>query len=261
LIRSRAQVVSSFTTIKGSLIDETYAAFRVWDLSYSKPVNLKRIREEDSVTSKSGSWRREVAAAIRRRFDPGGRDRPLVELAQAGCDREIWKPLLLWHMTRDDFLLRDFLSGWLYDRYVAGIWRLRTEDVARYLRGLGSRPGVRVAGSWSASTTSRVASGLLRIAVDFGLMTGRVVREFAPYHLPEESFIYLLHAMVEREANARKVVESSDWHMYLMDAADVEQELLRLHQYRRLHYEVAGSLARLDLPWRSAAEYARVLAS
>ena len=33
-----------------------------------------------------------------------------------------------------------------------------------------------------------------------------------------------------------------------MDADDVERELLRLHQFRRLHYEVAGSLAQLDLP-------------
>ena len=35
--------------------------------------------------------------------------------------------------------------------------------------------------------------------------------------------------------------------MYLMASEDVERELLRLHQFRKLHYEVAGSLARLEL--------------
>ncbi len=47
--------------------------------------------------------------------------------------------------------------------------------------------------------------------------------------------------------------------MYLMAAEDVEREILRLHQFHRLGYEVAGSLARLDLPADSPAAYAREL--
>jgi hypothetical protein len=42
-----------------------------------------------------------------------------------------------------------------------------------------------------------------------------------------------------------------------MDATDVELELFRLHQFRKLHYEVAGSLARLKLPAASAADFVR----
>ena len=81
----------------------------------------------------------------------------------------------------------------------------------------------------------------------FGLMRGTVTREFASYHLPDESFLYLLHAMIELQPNAREVVHSTDWRMFLMDAADVERELFRLHQFRRVHYEVAGSLAQIDM--------------
>jgi hypothetical protein len=44
-----------------------------------------------------------------------------------------------------------------------------------------------------------------------------------------------------------------------MDPGDVERELLRLHQFRKLHYEVAGSLAQIKLPATSAAEYAKEL--
>ena len=97
-----------------------------------------------------------------------------------------------------------------------------------------------------SATTARVASGLLRIAADFGLLNGGTVKEFASYHLPDESFIYLLHAIAELEPNARRMIESPEWRMYLMDAEDVEREILRLHQFRRGAYEVAGSLARLD---------------
>jgi hypothetical protein len=45
----------------------------------------------------------------------------------------------------------------------------------------------------------------------------------------------------------------------LMSPEDVEQELLRLHQYRLIEYEAAGSLVRLKLPCSSPREYAQRL--
>jgi hypothetical protein len=162
-------------------------------------------------------------------------------------------------MTRDEFLVRDFLVNWLDPQFRAGVYRLRAEDVFPYLRGLSKKSDIAWSGKWSDSTLKRVGSGLLRIATDFGLLQGSQTREFASYHLPEESFLYLLHAMMDREANARRVIDAEDWRMFLMDAEDVERELLRLHQFRRLEYEVAGSLAQIKLPAASAADFAREL--
>ena len=42
----------------------------------------------------------------------------------------------------------------------------------------------------------------------------------------------------------------------LMLPSDVERELFRLHQYRKLDYQIAGSLVQLSLPCASACEYA-----
>jgi hypothetical protein len=260
MAEARAQVVSSFTVIKGALIDETYAVFREWDFALSRLENLKRGKAANLVGAVSSHWNRDVAKVLNRRFDPAGRDRPLVELAQAGVAREAWRPLLLWHMTRDEFLVRDFLVHWLYPRYVEGVFRLHAEDVVPYLEGLSTRKGITWSGAWAESTMARVATGLLRMAVDFGLLAGKQAKEFGSYHLPEESFLYLLYAMAHGKPNARRIIEAEDWRMYLMDARDVERELLRLHQFRRLHYEVAGSLSQLQLPQRSLADYVRELA-
>jgi hypothetical protein len=256
---ARSNVVSSFTIVKGSLIDETYSVFRSWDYGLSKLENLRRAREENRMGATSANWALNVAKVINRRFDPDGRDRPLVELAKSGCDREVWKPLMLYHMTRDEFLVRDFLVNWLPPQFTEGAYRLPAKDVFPYLQALTGKKGIEWSGSWSDSTLKRVGSGLLRIAVDFGLLKGAQTREFASYHLPEESSLYLLHAMMDTEANARRIIDAEDWHMYLMDSADVERELLRLHQFRRLHYEVAGSLAQIKLPAPSAAKYVREL--
>jgi hypothetical protein len=256
---SRSTVVSSFTVIKGSLVDETYAAFAAWDFSLSKRQNLQQLERDNTIAASSRNWARDVRKVLNRRFDPAGRDRPLVVLAKGDCDRELWRPLLLWHMTRDEFLVRDFLISWLYPQYELGAYRLGADDVVAYLGSLESKNGIRWSGHWTQATRDRVASGLLRIAADFGLLAGGSQKEFNSYHLPDESFLYLLHAMTTAERNARRVIESPDWRMYLMDSRDVEREILRLHQFHRLSYEAAGTLATLDLPAESPAAYAEEL--
>ncbi len=256
---TRASVVSSFTIIKGSMIEETYVVFRDWDFDQSREQNLAAMKETNSIGATSANWLRDVAFVLHRRFDPNGRDRALVSLAKSGVSFEVFRPILLWHMTRDEFLVRDFFTNWLFPQFQDGALRVRVEDILPYLselhvKGLTEAP-------WKESTSKRVASGLLRMAVDFGLMRGTARREFTAYHLPEESFLYLLHAMSEVQPNAHAVVHSPDWQMFLMEPRDVERELFRLHQYRRVHYEVAGSLAQLKLPCDSAAAYVEELAA
>lgn len=251
----RARVVSSFTIIKGALIDESYDVFRMWDWGIAKKDNLDKVRNGEILSSTSDNWRRDVAKVLNRRFDPMEHDLPLVQLAKAGCPLDIWRPILLWHMTRDEFLLRDFLANWLYGQHQDGALWVDTPEVANYLGTLHKRKGIEIENAWSEQTTKRVASGLQRMATDFGLLEGHQRRRFSSYHLPEESLMYLLHAMTDQERNVNSMLELPDWHMYLMDAANVERELLRLHQFKRLHYETAGSLGQLQLPCNSAADY------
>lgn len=252
---SRKNVVSSFTVVKGALIEETYAVFNTWDFARTKRENLDRLRSENFIGAGSATWLRDVAKVLNRRFEPAGRDRALVMLARNGCPLEEWKPLLLWHMTRDEFLVRDFLQNWLFPAFDAGAYRVRVEDVEHYLAGIQSR-GAQTEHAWSEETTNRVATGLLKIATDFGLLRGSVLRELASFHLPERSFLYLLHALRDEKRSPAMVIAAEDWRMFLMRASDVEQELLRLHQFRKVDYQVAGSLIELTLPCATSGEYA-----
>jgi hypothetical protein len=252
---SRSNVASSFTVVKGAMIDETYAVFAAWDFARSKRENLDRLRDENFIGASSATWLRDVAKVLNRRFEPDGRDRALVVLAKSGCDLAEWKPLLLWHITRDEFLVRDFLQNWLFPAYDSGAFRVRPEELHAYLQGIGTR-GATTEHAWTEQTMKRVAAGLLKIAVDFGLLRGSVVKEFASFHLPERSFVYLLHALRDEKLSPSKVVGSPDWRMFLMRPGDVEHELLRLHQFRKLEYQVAGSLVQLSLPCTSSREYA-----
>ena len=250
------QRASTSLAIRGSLIDASYARFREWSASGT---GLERhVLEQSSLHfGSSESANEKIQTELRRRFDPTGRDLPLAVLAAGRCAGHLWRPILLWHLARTDVLLRDFLLNWLYPRYADGVVVLRADDVRPYLAQLPPRGLLKA--PWSEETSSRVASQLLHVAADFGILKGKLTREFALQHLPDESFLYVLHALVDLQPNAREVVQSPDWRIFLMDADDVERELFRLHQFRRVHYEVAGSLAQLKLPCSSAVAYAREL--
>lgn len=257
---ARTNVVSSFTVIKGTMIPETYRVLAEWDLSQSKKANLDRLRDENFIGTASATWLRDVAKVLNRRLNPQGEDLALVLLAKGGLPVSDWRPILLWHMTRDEFLLRDFLVNWLYPQFEDGAYRLRPEDLGGYLATVPERGG-QVEHEWTEATSRRVEAGLFRAAVDFGLLKGTQVREFASYHLPERSFLYVLHALRDQLTNPTKIIASPEWRMYLMAPQDVERELLRLHQYRKLHYEAAGSLVQLTLPYDSALDYAKAIAA
>jgi hypothetical protein len=252
---SRAKVASSFTVVKGALIDETYTAFKGWDLNRSKRANLDRFRAQNPIGAKSATWLRDVAKVLNRRFDPAARDRPLVQLAKNGCGLDEWKPLLLWHMTRDEFIVRDFLQNWLFPAHDNGTVRIHSKDVVTYLAGIDGRGAV-TEHSWSEATTRRVSAGLLKISTDFGLLRGVTTKEFTTFHLPERSFIYLLHALREETTSPGRIIDSTDWRMFLMRPSDVEAEILRLHQFQKLDYQVAGSIIQLSLPCASPVGYA-----
>lgn len=252
----RSDVVSSFTVIKGALVTETYEAFRHWDFAEDRRANLTRLKARNVFAAKSVSWLRDLAKVLNRRFDPNCRDRALVRLAQRGVGLDVWRPALLWHMTRDEFLVRDFLIHWLAPQHEEGVLRIHVSDVLPYLRHIEQRGMTQDGRPWSDHTRERVASGLLGIAADVGLLTGSAVKEFGSHHMSDEAFLYLLHAIADVEANRADVINSPQWQMYLFHPSDVEQEVLRLHQYRRLHYERAGSIVALSLPCASATEYA-----
>jgi hypothetical protein len=259
LLAERTGVVSSFTIIKGALVAETYEAFRHWDFGEDRRTNIARLKDLNIFGAPSGTWLRDLGKVLNRRFEPDQRDRPLVRMAQAGVDLATWRPALLWHMTRDEFLVRDFLIHWLEPRFREGTFRIRVDEVYPYLDQIQQRGLTQDGKRWSEQTRKRVASGLLGIAADLGLLRGSAVKEFGSHHLSDEAFLYVLHAVADIEPNGADVIRSPEWQMYLYQAAEVEQELLRLHQFRKLHYERAGTIVALSLPFGSAAEYAESL--
>ena len=248
--------ISSFLAIKGLFIEETFRSFRDWDLGISSKDNLAQIVETNSIGAASTAWLQNIVRVLRSRYDVDGPDRSIVLLAQQGWHIDEWRPILLWHASRNDDLLRLFLEDWLFEQHELGIVLIKADAVREFLAEL-TRVQLGIHDAWKHTTLDRVANGLLKTATDFHLMRGRTVKEFTSYRLPELSFLYMLHELMDREQSTRKLIDAADWRVFLLRPEDVENELLRLHQFGKLRFERAGSFLELTLPFDAAEDFVR----
>ncbi len=255
-MKASEEKLSSYLAIKGPFVETTFRAFSDWDFSQTPQENFEQIEATNNVGASSDGWLKQFIRVIRQRYDLADADRPLIELVQQGWHIDDWQPVQLWHISQHDELLRVFLTGWLFDQREQGIVVISVDAVVEFLHAL-IKKRLGSVDQWKENTYRRVASGLLKTAAEFHLMRGRVSKEFESYRLPERSLIYLLYVLMERENNTRKVIEAEDWRLFLMKPNEVEEELLRLHQFGKLRFERAGSFLELTLPCDSTDEYVR----
>ena len=249
--------VSTFSVTKGGRIAETYACFSQWNLSQTLDENLRQFREKNPILADTEAWLKEMRRILHVRFGDIERHHTLIYLAKGRLPQAVWTPILLWHLCLRELLLSDFLETWLYPRKREGLLRVRSEDVRDYIKGLEARE--LVDRQWTQNTIRRMASGIPTYSSNFGLLRGKAVKEIASYHLPDEALLYVLHWLAEQSASAERILSDVRWRRFLMSRQDVEQELLRLHQLRRLRFDVMGSVMALELPFRTVRNYVKHL--
>jgi hypothetical protein len=243
---------------KGALIEETYTAFQHWDLSLPFRENIKHLHRTNPIGAKNEGWLTENLKTISSRFAHDENFESLVALARGRIGFTPWKACYLWHIGNVDELYYRFATEWLFERYQNGVSAVLNSDPLPFVKHItGGKTATGAPLSEYGSKT--ISSDLLRMAVAFDLMEGRLKRKFRIYHLPRAAFLYVLHGIADQGGNTAQIINSKDWRLFLLAPSDVERELLRLHQYQVLEYEVAGSITALRLPDRSQKEYVRSL--
>ena len=238
---------------KGVLVQETYQLFSDWDFGLSPEANLARGLIGRQATQ---GWDNEVVATVRRRI----RDFPLVKslivLAQRKMPLADWRGCLrLWvGATEEPF--HSFATGWLFDERVRGRSVIRSDDLLQVVdEAAGQR--VRMTAPLSEYSRIRAARDLLKTACDLGMLEGDgPARAFSNITMSDDVLVYYAQLIAELEGEPSRVPSSRLWRLAYMSPQDVHLALLHLHQFRRLNYQVAGSLAQLGLQARSAVEYA-----
>jgi len=238
---------------KGVFVQETYQLFANWEFDLSPELNLERGLRGRQTTQ---GWDKEVVVTVRRRIRDFARVKSLIVLAQRKMSIGDWRNCLrLWvGATEEPF--HTFATGWLFDERVRGRSVIRSEDLIPVVDEVAARLAPR-ASPISDYSRIRAARDLLKTAADLGMLEGGGPdRRFSDIALGDDVLVYYAQLIADLEGDPSRVPASRLWRLAYMSPQDVHLALLRLHQFRRLNYQVAGSLAQLALPATSAVEFA-----
>jgi hypothetical protein len=229
---------------KGVFVQETYELFAAWDGDKSAVDNLKSGLSGKHSTA---GWEHEVTVTLNRRLRHLKQIAPLISLAKRGMSLTDWRDCLrLWiGATEEPF--HSFATGWLFDEHEKGRYHLRTEDVRTFFDSV-----VRIRGPKATPISEygkiRAARDLLRAAFDLGMLTGNgPVKTFASIAISDDVTMFYAHMIADLEGNPAKMPASRLWRLAYMAPTDVHVALLRLHQFKRLNYEVAGNIVQVGL--------------
>jgi hypothetical protein len=243
---------------KGVFVQETYELFTAWNDDKSVGDNL---RSALSGKHSTAGWEHEVTTTIHRRLRHLKHIAPLISLAKHGMSLTDWRDCLrLWiGATEEPF--HSFATGWLFDEHEKGRHHLRTDDVRAFSDGAIRARGPK-ATPISEYGKIRAARDLLRAAFDLGMLAGKgPVKTFSSIAMSDDVTMFYAHMIADLEGNSAKMPASPLWRLAYMAPTDVHVALLRLHQFKRLNYEVAGNIVQVGLPFKSALECAEKVAA
>jgi hypothetical protein len=243
---------------KGPLVEETFRLFAGWDFSRSVMENLDAGLHGSFRTQ---GWEREVIATIGRRLKNFELMKPLIVLANNGMPLADWRDCWrLWMgATEDPF--GSFVRNWLYEEFLSGRYNVRSED-AKGFASLAWANHDHDSKTLSEYGVLRAARDLLKTSTDLALLMGKgPAKTFLPAQMGDDAFLFHIHLIAAIEGSYVKVPASAHWRLALLSPEDVHRTLLRLHQYRKVDYQVAGSFVQLTLPHSTPLAFVKALNS
>ncbi|MBI4519052.1 MAG: DUF1819 family protein [Deltaproteobacteria bacterium] len=170
---------------------------------------------------------------------------------------EVLRPVYYWITARSEPILYDYATQIVWEQAQRGQTTVRVQDAAAWIRQK-LRAQHRV---WSDTVVVRVAQGLLSTLRDFGVVEGRVKKRIAPAHLAIEAFAFVAFALHLLGVTGARLVDHSDWRLFLLAPTAVERLFFESHQHHLLTYHAAGRVVRLDFAAHSPEGMADVVAA
>ena len=196
------------------------------------------------------------SAVFCRRYMPNASGQParrLRQLAMSGVSRDVLDRILYYHAALAEHLLYRCATELLYEHRIRGVEQLIKRDVRRYLQTL-EEDGSLVR-SYSESVSDKLASSLLAALRDFCVLEGSAKKRLAPLQVPAEVVGYVTYALREEVQSAKRIIEHSDWRLYLLHPREVEARVIDVSGLGYFHYHAAGDIRRFDWTYSSLDEY------
>jgi hypothetical protein len=249
---------------KGSaLLDETKTLLRAWHPGETIQEFSARVLRDD-VLGKSTAYRnKDIVRRVfaRRLLLPDTQPAQLLKHLLSNIrSAKMVSNLMLIYAARQDDLLRDVIVKLYWPSFREGRISLSTSNVIAFLKDAESDG--RIPEPWSEQVKIKVARGLIRALIDFGLLRqiGRRIPETIHFQPVDGSVVYLAYDLHSVGLTDPAVMEHKDWALFGFEQAQVKGALDRLSGQGWWLAQIAGSLVRISWKYKSMTEVVDALA-
>lgn len=257
----RATDINANLTKGSADIPEVIQLLRAWEGESEPPGAFQDRAIEANLLGKTS--RRRVKDIVKRvlavRYFPEGSTETAVllkRILRAGFASETVNKLLYYHAALGEHLLYVIATEFLFDHQRRGLQTVATPDVERFLEQEAEADRIP---EYSVSVEKRIAQHALAALRDFGILEGKVKKRIAPVRVPPELTGYVVHALKDEGLSANRIVEHTDWRLFLLDQEAAEDAIITASQHGYFSYSAAGTIRRFDWEHDSLEEYVHAI--
>jgi hypothetical protein len=186
--------------------------------------------------------------------------RHMKQLLESGAASGLISDLAMLFTARSDLLVRDVITDVYWPSVREGRLYLSVDDVVVFIQGAAASG--RVEEAWSSEVSKKVARGLVKALVEFGLLEDAVKgrREIAPYRPSTQLPIYLAYLLHLQGLSDQAVLEHSDWRLFGYDRERLLAQLASGEYADWWMLQVGGSVVRMNWMYASIEEVLDALA-
>jgi hypothetical protein len=249
---------------KGSaLLDETKALLRAWRPEETIQEFSARVLRDDLLGKSTAYRNRDIVRRVfaRRLLLPDTKPAQFLKhLLSNVRSAKMVSDLVLVYAARQDDLLRDVIVKLYWPSYREGRISLGTSSVIAFLKD--AEADGRIPEPWSEQVKIKVARGLIRALIDFGLLKqiGRRLPETIHFQPAEGSIVYLAYDLHSDALTDAAVTEHRDWALFGFEPAQVRAAIDRLSGQGWWLAQMAGSIVRIAWKYKNMTEVVDALA-
>lgn len=214
-------VYSTGLSGKGSQLQETLAILRQVDHGHGLAAVRAMVLEQDLLGKMTQNTREAVWKSIRARYlSDEDHARTLARMVVHSPDRQTERLVLFYEFCRSTPVLWDVAIECVYPRYAAGFTWMDKSVVQEHFDSVSdAHPEL---AEWAPQTRDKVASNILTILRDFGLLQGTQRKQFARLYVSLSAFVYVLYRLAGDGIVApHQILEARDWKLFYLERADL----------------------------------------
>lgn len=256
-IEDRGTKYSSRNSSKGALLTEAKILFSYLAKGNSLDLARQAIIQDNIFVKKTNQTRKRCWEVLHSRYFPQREDseqiHPIIALFRIKASEKMKQGVLYYHFAISDLFSYEATTELIYDLYRRGLTNIAPRDVHEFLdTKTKSHPEIN---TWSPQTRLSLVSHYLSAMRDFGILEGKNQKRVHRTTVEEDLFLYIVTYLRDCGKSPKAILGNDDFKLFLLSQQEVEFRLIEAQRKGGIHFQRAGHIVSLDLPWRSILEY------